>query len=210
VEDSEFKYGLSVTGLVHPARFLTNGTLKPGCALVLTKPLGTGVIATAVKGGLADEKTLRLLVETASMLNKKAAEILLDSFHPTALTDVTGFGLAGHSLEMARAGGVSIEISASKVPLMPAALDFARMGLLPAGCHVTRQFCRASCDVAESVELALADLMFDPQTSGGLLAALPVSEASDYAAMLTDCGITAAVVAMATGRHPGGRLVISP
>lgn len=210
VTDSEYKYGLSVTGLVHPERFLTNGNVRPGHALVLTKAIGTGVLATAVKGGLADEKTMRLLVETASMLNRRAAEILLERFHPRSLTDVTGFGLAGHMLEMARASGVAIEISAGAVPLIPSALDFARMGLLPAGCHVTREFCRASCEVSEDMELALADLMFDPQTSGGLLAALPPSEAADYAAILQDNGIPAAVVGTATGGYPGGRLVISP
>lgn len=210
VDDSEYKYGLSVTGFVHPERFLTNGNVRPGHALVLTKPIGTGVLATAVKGGLADASSLRLLVETASMLNRRAAEILLERFSPRALTDVTGFGLAGHMLEMARASGVAIEISASAVPLIPSSLDFARMGLLPAGCHVTRDFCRASCEVSEGIELAISDLMFDPQTSGGLLAALPPTEAADYAAILRDNGITAAVVGMATGRCPGGRLVISP
>ncbi len=210
VDDAEFKYGLSVTGLVHPARVLTNRGARPGDLLVLTKPIGTGVLATAVKGGLATPAMTKALVDVTSALNRRAAEILLEFFSPHALTDVTGFGLSGHALEMARASLVTLRISASRVPLIPEALEFARMGLLPAGCHVNRDFCKADCRVAGGLDPARADLVFDPQTSGGLLAALAPEGAEAYAARLTDAGLVAAVIGEVSDKHPQGFIEIIP
>jgi selenide,water dikinase len=200
VDDKEFKYGLSVTGLVHPDRVLTNRGARPGDALVLTKPLGAGVLATAVKAGLGGADGEARLVAVASTLNRRAGEILL-KHNPSGCTDVTGFGLGGHSLEMARGSGVRIILYMEAVPLIPGALDFARMGLLPAGTHATRGFCGRRVRVAEGLELALVDLAFDPQTSGGLLASLTPRDAARCVEEMRGEGVEAAVVGEA--REPG-------
>lgn len=172
VEDPELKYGLSVTGVVHPDHFLTNSGARPGDMLVLTKPLGTGVLATALKGRLLDDMTTREVTDLMATLNKDAAEVMAET-GVNACTDITGFGLIGHALEMAKASNVGMRIYADKVPVIPEAKSFAAMGMLPSGSHLNRKFCSHHLDISPSINPVLLDLFSDAQTSGGLLISVP-------------------------------------
>lgn len=203
VDDREFKYGLSVTGKVHPSRVLTNHGARDGDVLILTKPLGTGVLATAIKGKFADAKAVRILVETAATLNRGAAEVMA-RFHVTACTDVTGFGLVGHVLEMATGGKKNIVIHSRAVPLIEKAKEYAAMGLIPGGAYKTRGFCEHKISIGRSVEAVTVDLLFDPQTSGGLIIALPEAEARDCLDRMNDQGIFAAIIGEVSGGHIQG------
>ena len=174
VDDLELKYGLSVTGVVHPDRIVTNASAKPGELLVLSKPLGTGFVTTAIKGGLASNEATEAAIEVMSRLNAEASEAMLEA-GASACTDVTGFGLAGHAFEMAKASGVTIELWIDRLPVVhPHALEYANMGLIPAAAYRNRDF------VADHLHKAfdhhpLEMLLYDPQTSGGLL--ISVTEA---------------------------------
>jgi selenide,water dikinase len=181
VEDPEIKYGLSVTGLVHPERVLTNAAVKPGDAIILTKPLGTGVLATAIKADLLSKEAERRAIETMATLNRKAAEIMA-AYPVNACTDVTGFGLLGHTLEMATGSRVAITLFAETVPLLPGVMDSVQMGLVPAGSFSNRNFCSHQVRQSEAVDPMLLDILADAQTSGGLLIALP----ENWAAALVD------------------------
>jgi selenide,water dikinase len=172
VEDKEMKYGLSVTGVVHPDRVITNAGAKVGDALILTKPVGTGIIATATKGNIASREAIENLIRICSTLNAKASEIAL-RYNVHALTDVTGFGLAGHLLEMVYASNKEIELWAENVPIIPEALEYASMGFVPAGTYANRSFCSCSVEIVDGISPPLLDLMFDAQTSGGLIISLP-------------------------------------
>ncbi len=176
IEDPELKYGLSVTGIVHPERFLSNAGAQPGDLLILTKPLGTGILATALKADMLDEKTSRQLTNLMVTLNKNGAEAMM-KVGVNACTDITGFGLLGHCLEMAQASNVEIRIDTSKVPIIPEAETFASMGLVPGGCYVNQEFLSQYIKIAPSVEPILKDIISDPQTSGGLLISVPEEKA---------------------------------
>lgn len=173
VEDDEPKYGLSVTGFVHPDEVLANGGARPGDLLVLTKPIGTGIINTAIKGGLADEKSYDEAVKVMTTLNKYAKEAI-DKVGVNGCTDITGFGLLGHSLEMAMASSVSLKIDHDKIPLIEGALYFAQMGLVPAGAYKNEAYIGDRVKFLREIPVEKKDILFDPQTSGGLL--ISVSE----------------------------------
>ncbi len=208
VDDPEIKYGLSITGIVHPQEVLTNGGAKIGDALILTKPIGTGVIATAIKGGLASEKAIKKLIEVASFLNAKAAEIM-KSFDVHSCTDVTGFGLAGHVLEMARASKKEIVLWSESVPLIEEAIEYAKMGLIPAGSYANKHFCEHMVEIEDRVSLIKRDLIFDPQTSGGLIIAIAEQEAHGCLKRLREEGIEeAAIIGQVIGDHLKGKLTI--
>lgn len=168
VEDQELKYGLSVTGLIHPKKVLTKQGAQAGDVLILTKPLGTGIIATALKGGLASTAAMNKIVDSMTTLNRKAAEIMQD-FGVHACTDITGFGLIGHAYEVARAGSIGICLHASSIPVFPEALEYARMGLVPGGGHANRSFYEPFVEYRDTISEELRDILYDPQTSGGLL-----------------------------------------
>ncbi len=216
VEDAEFKYGLSVTGLIHPNRIMTNANVRKNDCFILTKPIGTGILATAVKGKLAKKNTIQNLVTVASTLNKYAAEIIL-KFDPNAMTDITGFGLAGHVYEMAAAAKMQISIYSENVLLIEDVLDFARMGLFPAGAYNNKNFFETGVSVKPGVDAIIADLMFDPQTSGGLVASMSETNAKDCLNALIDIGIDARIIGEVTGivsnETPGtdacGRVIIN-
>ena len=176
IEDSEVKYGLAVTGVVHPNKILTNAKAKPGDQLVLTKPLGTGIIATALKGGMASEEAVRKMVESMVALNRKASE-WMKTFEAHACTDITGFSFIGHALEMASASQVGMVIQSKNIPVFPEAMEYARLGLIPGGAHSNRQFFSCRVEVHSNVPDLLIDLLYDPQTSGGLLISLPSGNA---------------------------------
>lgn len=168
VEDSELKYGLSVTGLVHPDRVMLNSGARVGDRLLLTKPLGTGILSTAIKGGLAGEEVEKMIGECMATLNRQAADALA-SVGAHSCTDITGFGLLGHLYEMACASSVSMRITAANIPLLAQVLDFVAMGIIPEGAHKNRQFYSkwVHSDLPELDPLEMA--LYDPQTSGGLL-----------------------------------------
>jgi selenide, water dikinase len=208
VEDPELKYGLSVTGIVHPKRVLTNQGAQPGDRLILTKPLGTGIIATAVKAELASEAASAASSASMRTLNRAAAEAL-GGFTVHACTDVTGFGLIGHAAEMIAGTRVGITIEATSLPLLPGVLAYAEMGLLPAGLHRNREYRESITRIAAAVPLPLQDILFDPQTSGGLLIALPGSEAPRLLERLRELGVLeAAIMAEVTSDSPGRLRVV--
>ena len=193
VEDPEIKYGLSVTGVVHPDKVLTNAGARPGDAFILTKPIGTGILATAIKAGLASDEVQRQAIETMAMLNKKAAEIM-GHYPVNSCTDITGFGLLGHALEIATASKVAITLYAERVPLLPGVLDSVQMGLLPAGSFANRNFCTGQIRQVRSIDPMLLDILADAQTSGGLLISLPEESARDLADALRAHGVPSAAV----------------
>lgn len=207
VEDDEFKYGLSVTGTVHPGRVFTNRGARPGDALVLTKPIGTGIINTAIKGNLADEEMIKGVTAVMSTLNRKAKEVFL-GFGVSACTDVTGFGLLGHACEMIEDQDVGLRIYPERVPLIDKVLDLARMGIVPAGTLRNLSFRRQYLTGAEKVEPAFMDILFDPQTSGGLLIAVKAEEGKLLMADLRERGIKDASIIGEFVESPRGKIVI--
>lgn len=171
IEDEEPKFGLCVTGFALPEQVLTNSGAQPGDLLVLTKPIGSGVLATALKAGLLGQKETGDLVAVMAELNKAARDAVVE-IGAHACTDVTGFGLLGHSYEMAAGSGTTIEIGAAQVPLMDGAKDFANMGIVPGGAYTNLEYLQDKIFFDPAVELPMQDLLLDPQTSGGLLVSL--------------------------------------
>lgn len=167
IQDDVPKYGLSVTGIVHPKRIFKNSGAKAGDELILTKPLGTGIVNTAVKAELASEAASRQVIQVMASLNRRAKQIL-DRYEIHACTDVTGFGLAGHSLEMAKGSRVRLELYGGSLPVQPEARAYAEMGLVPEGAYRNRDYAGAQID-AGGAPVWLQDIFYDPQTSGGLL-----------------------------------------
>lgn len=177
VEDDEPKYGLSVTGFVHPDKVLINSNAKPGDVLILTKPLGLGVINTAIKGEIADKTTYDEAVMVMSTLNKYAKEAIDRVGGVNSLTDITGFGLLGHALEMASGSSVTMKIYHKHIPVVSNAIEYAQMGLVPAGAYANRGHIGDNVFINENVPKDMEDILFDPQTSGGLLISIPKEKA---------------------------------
>jgi selenide, water dikinase len=203
VDDIELKYGLSVTGLVHPQRVLTNAGARPGDRLLLTKPLGTGIIATAVKGRIASPDAEAQATAVMTALNRPAAECL-EGFAVHAVTDITGFGLLGHALEMATGSKVQMTLFASQVPVLEAAREYAAMGLVPAGTFANRNFCENMLQLSPGLEAVALDLLADAQTNGGLLIAVAKEQAENLLACLHERGVTAAaLIGEVTASGPG-------
>lgn len=207
IEDDEFKYGLSVTGTVHPSKILRNSGAREGDLLILTKPIGIGVLSTAVKGGVASKEDVQNLIKTASELNAKASQIML-GFDVGACTDVTGFGLAGHTREIALASGFGVIISSSSVPFLPGVFEYVRMGLLPGGCHRTRGHFSSSVKVSNGISREFMDLMFDPQTSGGLLFSIRENQAHKCLDQMTGEGMAGGIIGQIVGTTVPGSLEI--
>ena len=206
VDDRETKYGLSVAGCVHPEKVIRNAGAVPGDGLILTKPIGTGIIATAIKADMADETTIARAVEIMSTLNQKSAE-RMTRYHVHACTDITGFGLLGHACEMIAGTDVGITISASAVPLIAQALAFARMGIIPGGTYRNEEF-RSSMVDHVGVDDDLMKVLFDPQTSGGLLISLPQSEARELLEELHKQGLSDAAIIGEITASPRGRIIV--
>lgn len=207
VEDPELKYGLSVTGLVHPERFITNAGAKPGDMLVLTKPLGTGILATALKGRLLDESTTAKVTEIMAALNKDAAEVMEET-GVSACTDITGFGLLGHTLEMAKASKVCIRLYADNIPVIPEAKRFASMGMIPGGSHRNQKFCSKHLDIASAIDPLLINIFADAQTSGGLLISVPEAKSHDLVQKLIERKTPSACVVGEVLDRPAGVIQI--
>ncbi len=176
VEDDEPKYGLSVTGFVHPEKVITNSGAKPGDVLILTKPLGSGILSTAIKADLLEKEVVDRAVKVMNTLNREAAEGMLQ-VKVNACTDVTGFGLIGHVFEMAKGSGMTFVIESEKVPVIEGTFDMAGMGIIPGGAYKNMGFVGNEASFAESVSIDRQNVLYDPQTSGGLLISLSEAEA---------------------------------
>lgn len=190
VNDDEIKFGYAVTGTIHPDRVKTNAAARPGDALVFTKRIGTGVVATALKRGIARPEDVSAAIDSMLTLNRAACEAMLE-FDVHGCTDVTGFGLIGHGREMALASNVTLEIEASRVRFLPGAVEYARRGAIPGGLKNNREF--SSCVVEGTSEFD--DLFYDPQTSGGLLISLPEREAAGLERAYPEAYVIGRVVA---------------
>jgi selenide,water dikinase len=205
VQDQEIKFGYAVTGAIDPARILTNGGARPGDALVLTKPIGTGVIGTAIKFERAKPPMIDAAVASMRLLNRAAAESLaaLDGVH--ACTDITGFGLIGHAMEMADASGATINLRAQDVPVFEGVVEIAAKNR-SGGLGNNREHFQASVDMDERLPEPWQDLLYDPQTSGGLLVAIDQLQADLAVQVLTAQGLTAARVGSVAPR--GGAAIV--
>jgi selenide,water dikinase len=203
VDDTEPKFGLAVTGIVHPERVVRNSTARPGDALVLTKPLGVGIISTAVKRGLADEATAREAAELMAALNRDAAEAMI-AVEASACTDITGFGLLGHLREMAAGSGVDVTLTADVVPILPAAETFAGGDVVPGGTLNNLAYVKPHVTFAPGVSRVRQLILADAQTSGGLLISVPAERADDLLAALCARGVRdAACIGQVTGPGTG-------
>jgi len=207
VEDPEIKYGLSVTGIVHPNKILTNAKAKVGDQLVLTKPLGTGIISTALKGGMASEDAVKRMVESMITLNRKASE-KMRTFGANACTDITGFSFIGHALEMAIASQVGMVIQSKNIPIFQEAMEYSRLGLIPGGAHSNRQFFSCRAEVHSNVPALLIDILYDPQTSGGLLISLPTDGAERLVETLKKEGDLYSSIVGQVVEEPRGKIQI--
>lgn len=205
IEDPEIKYGLAVTGLIHPKKILTNAKAKVGDKLVLTKALGTGIIATALKGQMASEEAVQKIVESMVTLNKTASE-QMKIFGAHACTDITGFSFLGHALEMATASQVGLVIQSGAIPIFPEAMEYAKIGLVPGGAHSNRQFFSCKVEVQSSVSELLLDILYDPQTSGGLLISLPPEEAEKLVKALKKEGHVYSSIVGEVVEEPRGKI----
>ncbi len=196
VDDKVPKYGLSVMGIVHPDRIMPNSGAKPGDVLILTKPIGTGVINTAIKGEIAEKAHVDAAIKAMAELNKYAAEAA-EPFKINGCTDITGFGLIGHMLEMAQGGNVTAHLMSKKVSFVDGAAEYASMGLIPAGAYRNRT--HAERDVKLTVEDDyVIDLLYDPQTSGGLLYSLPERYGEELLEAMASKDVKASVVGYVT------------
>lgn len=190
IQDDEPKYGLSVTGFVHPDRIFKNCGALPGDVLILTKPLGTGIVNTAVKADMASEEAKKEVVRVMTTLNRKAKQVI-EKYEIHSCTDVTGFGLAGHSMEMAEGSGVSVEIHMADVPIQTGAPEYAKMGIIPEGAYRNRNFTEDRIDAGDTEEY-LQDIFFDPQTSGGLLVSVSPEDGEKIMREFDEAGLETA------------------
>ena len=193
IQDEEPKYGLAVVGLAHPGKILSNATAKPGDLLLLTKPLGAGIISSAAKGGLVKEETWRLATGLMATLNKEAADIA-GEVGANACTDITGFGLLGHASELAKASKVTLHIEAGALPLLPEVKQMAGLGLVPTGAYNNRAYLEGSVVFRADPGRDIQDIMYDPQTSGGLLIAAEPAKAQEMLRQMQNKGLTAAAI----------------
>ena len=193
VDDEELKYGLSVTGTIHPGKVVTKSGARAGDKLILTKPLGTGIINTAAKGGVASEETIANVTRSMSALNRTASEVMQE-IGVNACTDITGFGLLGHACEMIQNSEVGLKIRASSVPIFAEAVEFARMGMIPGGTYRNKEFRSRMVKVADGLPDYMLDILFDPQTSGGLFISVSTPKADMLLSGLHKAGVLEAAI----------------
>ena len=209
VEDDELKYGISVTGSIHPEKVLLNRGPRAGDALILTKSLGTGIINTALKGNMASQDLIDKSIQCMAELNKKAADLMTEFSNIHACTDVTGFGLLGHASEMIEGSDVGMVIQSSSVPIFREIQGFVEMGIIPGGLNRNRKFRMNMIEVGSDCPEWIVDVLFDPQTSGGLLIALPFKDAKDLVNRMNDEGVEdAAIIGEVVTEQKGKILVL--
>lgn len=196
IDDQEPKFGLSVTGLAHPDRIFKNVGAKPDDKLILTKPIGVGILTTGIKRNAVTIEQEQAVTKTMAQLNKQAAECLED-FHPNAVTDVTGFGLLGHSYEMAHGSDVTFELNFDSIPLLPGTLELAQNGIVPGGSKENRRWMNNRVDYDGNIIDVEISILCDAVTSGGLLISLPAAEANRYVEIMHEMGALATIIGTA-------------
>jgi selenide,water dikinase len=190
VEDPEIKYGLAVTGVVHPDQIVHNHTAQPGDAMVLTKPLGTGILSTALKFGKLDDATIKMLINSMVRLNRRASEAMV-AVGAHAATDVTGFGLLGHAHELAQASRVTLHVHAAELPILSEALRYAEEGCLTQGERTNAEFVKEHVKVSPAIAAPVLSILRDPQTAGGLLICMPREKVDEFLDILGEEGASA-------------------
>ncbi len=208
IDDIELKYGLSVTGAVHPKRLVTNSGAKAGDKLILTKPLGTGIINTAVKAGVADEKTIAKVTKSMATLNNTASE-LMQEIRVHACTDITGFGFLGHITQLTQNSQIGINIDITAIPLFPEAEELAKRGMCPGGLQRNREFYSPCVKIADEIPTHVQDILFDPQTSGGLLICLAPGKAERLLGRLRQAGVEEAAIIGEVVNQPKGMVIVT-
>ncbi len=204
VEDNEIKYGLSVTGTIHPDRILFNRGAQPGDCLVLTKPLGTGIVSTALKANAVSDALLRKAIACMTRLNKQASELMLAAGDIHSCTDITGFGFLGHACETIEGSDVGLRIFSKAIPILEGVRDLAETGLMPGGLYRNRNFRIAQVEKAPACPDWIFDVCFDPQTAGGLFFSLPAAKAQALVETMRQAGMAdAAIVGDVSSEHPG-------
>lgn len=204
--DDEPKYGLAVTGFVHPDRVLTNSGAQPGDVLLLTKPLGLGILTTAAKAEIASAESMALACQLMTTLNKAARDVMV-KYRVHACTDVTGFGLLGHGCEMAQGSGAALELDVAAIDMIGEAVELARMGILPEGMYRNRAFAEGEVDAGDT-PLCRQDVLYDPQTSGGLLMAVHPEDADALYEELKACVPSAQRIGIVKGYAGGKRIFL--
>jgi len=209
INDPELKYGLSVTGIVHPDKMITNSGGVKGDKVILTKPLGTGIINTAAKAEMAEKETIEIVTASMAALNNTASELAQDSGGLHACTDITGFGFLGHAVQLVKNSGISVAIDSSTIPLFPDATSLATQGMCPAGLHRNRKFYSPWVEISDSVPLNVQDVLYDPQTSGGLLLIIDSGKAGELMNKLLQNGVkNATLIGEVTGESSGKITVV--
>ena len=204
VEDNEIKYGLAVTGLINPDKVLFNRGARAGDSLILTKPLGTGIVSTALKGGAADPRLLEKAIACMTQLNKKVAELIVENGDIHACTDITGFGFLGHACEMIEGSTVGLRINSAAVPVFSGLRELVEEGYVPGGLYRNRDFRISQMESADTCPAWLLDVFFDPQTAGGLFFSLPAIQAQRLVEKMHQAGISeAAIVGEVVSDHRG-------
>ncbi len=207
VRDNELKFGLSITGTIHPEKVIKNSGAKPEEALILTKPLGTGIMVTANKGGLLDENSQKQVVSIMTRLNRSAASIMVD-MNASACTDITGFGFAGHALEIAAASGVGIEIEVEKIPVIEGVVNFSRMGIVPGKLVDNLKYYECKIDGKFNKNEDWMSILNDPQTSGGLLISISPDRAQEMLDHIHNSGSTEAAIIGKTTKSRKGHIYL--
>jgi len=215
IVDNELKYGLSVTGFVHPDRIFTKKSIQQGDQLVLSKPLGIGIINTAIKGGTPSVNTIKMATQLMSALNRDAADVMKNIQMSTngdspvhACTDISGYGLLGHIAEMVMESGLGINLTANKIPVIPQALEYASMGLVPAEDYQNREAYESMIRFSSEIDSVMQDILFDPQTSGGLLIAVDKKSADDLVYRLVKKGMTSSAVIGEVVLEPDEKILV--
>ncbi len=204
VEDNEIKYGLSVTGVVHPDKVLFNRGANIGDKLILTKPLGTGIISTAIKAGEASDEQIKQVINSMTMLNKKASELMIAAGGIHSCTDITGFGFFGHACEMIEGDHVGLRINSSAIPVFRGVRELMETGFVPGGLYRNKNFRISQVEKEKTCPEWIFDVLFDPQTAGGLFFSLPGDEAQNLVKKMCRSGIgDAAIVGEVVKDHPG-------
>jgi len=206
VEDSEVKYGLSVTGFVHPAKIVTNAGARPGDALILTKPIGVGIITSALKAGKLALQDAEEAITTMTTLNRSAMEVMVKA-DTGGCTDITGYGLLGHAMEMAEASGVNFVLSSRAIKILPHAIEFVKKrSMRPKTIASTRETLLPDLVLSQDLSKELELVLFDPQTSGGLLFSVAATEADETLHKLMEKGLNASIIGTVTPREEGWKI----
>jgi len=207
IDDAEMKYGLSVTGTVHPDKLVTSAGAREGDKLIFTKPLGTGIISTALKAGLVSEELTERVTDCMSTLNKKASD-LMQEIGVHACTDVTGYGLLGHSVQVAESSQVCLELHLDSVPYFPEVIEFSKQGLCPGGLFRNKDYYSCKVEISDEIPEYMQNVLYDAQTSGGLLICLEPDKAELLLKRLKEANVADAAIIGEVVNEPKGKVIL--